>query len=107
MSKRSPPLWYSVISLGFAAAGVSKLVGVGAQRHLFESWGWSEEAMRAVGGLELAGAAMVASRATRRIGGLTLAATSAVILAAESRHHDDALLPARFGMLLGALTAIL
>ncbi len=107
MSKRSPPFWYSLVAVGFAAAGVSKLVGVKAQRDLFSSWGWSEEAMRAVGGLELAGAAMVASRVTRRVGGLTLAATSAVVLATEGRHHDDALLVPRAGLLLAALTAVL
>ena len=107
MSSRRPPLWYSVLAVGFAAAGVSKLLGVEPQRKLFASWGWSEEAMRAVGGLELAGAAMVASRVTRRVGGLTLAATSAAVLATEGRHHDDALIPARFAMLLGALTAVL
>ncbi len=107
MSKRRPPVWYSVLAVGFAAAGVSKLLGTDPQRRLFARWGWSDEAMHAVGGLELAGAALIASRVTRRVGGLTLAATSAAVLAAEGRHHEDALIPARFAMLLGALTAVL
>ena len=97
--------WYNLVSLAFAAAGLSKLWGFSAQQRLFARWGWSPEIMRIVGGLEFGGALLLADRKTRGLAGPALAATSIAVLAGEIEHGESALIPARFAMLLAALSA--
>lgn len=99
--------WFPILGLGFAVAGASKLLRLAPQRRLFRSWGWSEDAMRAMGAVELVGGLLVARRGSRQVAGAALTASSIAALAAELDHGDDALAPARSAMLLAALTALL
>lgn len=101
------PRWFSVLGLGFAVAGASKLLATTPQRRLFRSWGWSESAMRTMGAVEFAGGLLVANRRTRGLGGAALIASSVAALAAELDNGQAFLAPARAAMLAGALTAAL
>ncbi len=98
--------WYRLLSLGFGAAGYSKVMALEPQRRLFRSWGWPEDIMLIVGGLELGGAVLMSSRRTRHIGAATVAATSVAVLAAELEHGQQNLSSARLAMLLAAATAL-
>ena len=97
--------WYNVVSLAFAAAGLSKLWAFSPQRRLFARWGWSPEVMRIIGGLEFGGALLLADRKTRGLAGPALAATSIAVLAGEVEHGEEDLIPARVMMLFAALSA--
>ncbi len=99
--------WYRLLSLGFGIAGFSKVMAMPPQRRLFRSWGWPEDVMLIVGGLELGGALLMSSRRTRNIGAATVAATSVAVLSAEWEHGQDRLSTARVAMLLAAATALL
>ncbi|TLU72390.1 DoxX family protein [Lichenicoccus roseus] len=107
MSKYRPSIWHSIIGLGFAAAGISKLLAVAPQRELFESWGWSKRDMQTIGASELLGAALVVTRSTQRVGAVLLSASSLCVLTTELRHGNDALVTPRTGMLLAALSGLL
>ncbi len=98
--------WYRLIALGFGAAGYSKIMAMDPQRRLFRSWGWPEDVMLIVGGLELGGAVLMSSRRTRHIGAATVAATSIAVLSAELEHGQEGLTTARMAMLLAAATAL-
>ena len=104
MSKHRPSIWHSIIGLGFAAAGISKLLALEPQRALFGSWGWSKRDMQTIGASELLGAALVVTRSTQKVGALLLSASSLCILTTELRHGDDKLVTPRAGMLLAALS---
>ncbi len=97
--------WQLAVGLGFAAAGISKIVAIPPQRRLFASWGWSEEDMRIIGAAELGGALLVATPALRRAGAALLTSTSVCIALAELRHQDDKLVTPRLAMLLAAVSA--
>lgn len=97
--------WQLAVSLGFAAAGISKIVAVPPQRRLFASWGWSEEDMRIMGAAELGGAVLLATPALRRLGAALLTSTSVCIALAELRHRDDKLVTPRMAMLVAAVSA--
>lgn len=99
--------WFGLLGLGFAVAGIDKLFGLRSYERMFRHWGWSEEAMRAVGAAELTGGIMVGVPATRRIGGAMLAATSATVLTAELRRSEGKLAAPRLTLLAAALTAFL
>jgi hypothetical protein len=77
------------------------------QRRLFRSWGWPEDIMLIVGGLELGGAVLMSSRRTRSVGAATVAATSIAVLAAELEHGQEKLSNARLALLLAAATALI
>jgi uncharacterized membrane protein YphA (DoxX/SURF4 family) len=98
--------WFKLLGIGFAAAGASKLFRLRPQQELFASWGWPEDVMKIVGGLELAGAVLLVGRRGRVIGGATLAATSVAVLAAEIENENKELIPMRAGMLAAVLTAL-
>ena len=97
--------WRLAVSLGFAAAGISKVVAVGPQRRLFASWGWSEDDMRIIGAAELGGAVLLVTPGLRRAGAALLTATSTCIALAELRHHDDKLVTPRLAMLVAAASS--
>ena len=97
--------WQLAVSLGFATAGLSKIVAIGPQRRLFASWGWSEDDMRIIGAAELGGAVLLATPPLRRAGAALLTATSTCIALAELRHHDDKLVTPRLAMLLAAVSS--
>lgn len=97
---------FRVLSFGFGLAGYSKLMAVQPQRRLFHSWGWSDNMMTLVGGLELGGALLMSSRRTRHVGAAAVAATSIAVLTAELEHGQQALSPGRIAMLLAAATAL-
>jgi hypothetical protein len=99
-----PSLWHCVIGIGFAAAGISKLVAVEPQERLFSSWGWTRRDMQTIGGSELLGAALVMTRPTQRFGAALLSASSICILITELRHGNDRLVTPRLGMLIAAVT---
>ncbi len=98
--------FYRLISLGFGLAGFSKIMALPPQQRLFRSWGWPEDVMLIVGGLELGGAVMMSSRRTRHIGAATVAAATVAVLSAELEHGQRNLTTARVGMLLAAITAL-
>ena len=97
--------WQLTVSVGFAAAGVSKLVALPPQKRLFASWGWSEQDMRIIGPAHLGGAVLLATPGLRRLGAGLLAATSTCIAMAELRHHDDVLVSPRLAMLAAAVSS--
>ena len=103
MAKGRPGLLTTAVGLGFAAAGISKLLALEPQRRLFASWGWSEDDMRLMGAAELAGAAMLMTSPLRRLGAGLLAANSVCLALTEYRHHDDRLVTPRLGMLAAAV----
>ena len=107
MSTDTHSHWFALLGLGFAAAGVNKLIGVRGYDKLARHWGWSRDSMRTLGGVEFAGGLMVATPATRRLGGALLSATSAYVLATELQNHNEELGFARGGLLLAALTALI
>jgi hypothetical protein len=98
--------WFKVLSLGFGMAGMSKIMALPPQRRLFRSWGWPEDTMLIIGGLEMGGALLMSARRTRHIGAATVAATSVAVLAAELEHGQSSLAPARWGFILAALTGM-
>ncbi len=105
MAKGRPGLLKIVVGLGFAAAGISKMLALEPQRRLFSSWGWSENDMRLMGASEVAGAAMLMTRPLSRVGAGLLAASSVCLAMAEFRHHDDRLVTPRLGMLAAAVAS--
>jgi hypothetical protein len=109
LSARSakPSLWHTLVGLGFASAGIAKLVPAAAEEGLFKSWGWTRRDMQTIGASELLGAALLMTRSTQRLGALLLSSTSVCLLSAELRHGDDILVTPRAGMLLAALTGFL
>jgi hypothetical protein len=98
--------FYRLMSLGFGLAGFSKVMAMPSQQRLFRSWGWPEDVMLIVGGLELGGAVLMSSRRTRHVGAATVAAATVAVLSAELEHGQESLTTARVAMLLAALTAI-
>ena len=100
-------LLYTLLGLGFAAAGAGKLADQHGYRQLFRRWGWSTREMQLVGLAEIAGGFLVAQPSTRKLGGALLAATSGTVLNAEMRHSDGDLGTARAALLIAALTALL
>jgi VanZ family protein len=98
--------WFRLASLGFALAGFSKVMALPQQRRLFRSWGWPEDTMLIIGGLELGGALLMSSRRTRHIGAATVTAVSVAVLAAELEHGQTRLAPGRYAMIAAALTGI-
>ncbi len=105
MAKGRPGLLQTIVGLGFAAAGISKMLALEPQRRLFTSWGWSENDMRLMGASEVAGAAMLMTRPLSRLGAGLLAANSVCLALAEFRHHDDKLVTPRIGMLAAAVAS--
>jgi hypothetical protein len=99
--------FYRLISLGFGLAGFSKIMALPQQQRLFRSWGWPEDVMLIVGGLELGGAVLMSSRRTRHLGAATVAAASVAVLSAEIEHGQESLTTARVAMLLAAATALI
>ena len=104
MSASRPSLWHCVVGLGFATAGISKLVAVEPQERLFKSWGWTRKDMQTIGASELFGAALMMTGSTQRLGAALLAASSFCILSTELRHGDNGLVTPRLGMLAAALS---
>ncbi len=100
-------LFFTLLGLGFAAAGSSKLADQQGYRQLFQRWGWSTQQMQLVGVAEIAGGVLVALPATRRLGAVILTATSGTVLTAELRHSDGEEGAARAMLLLAALAAFL
>jgi hypothetical protein len=98
--------FFRLISLGFGLAGFSKIMALPPQRRLFRSWGWPEDVMLIVGGLELGGAVLMSSRRTRHVGAATVAAATVAVLSAEIEHGQESLTTARVAMLLAAMTAL-
>ena len=107
MSSRKPSVWHSIIGIGFAIAGISKLIPVEAQGQLFSSWGWRRQDMQTIGASELLGAALIMTGSTQRLGAALLSASSLCILTTELRHGNNRLVTPRLGMLLAALTGLL
>jgi hypothetical protein len=105
MAKGRPGLLQTVVGLGFAAAGISKLLALEPQRQLFASWGWTEKDMRIMGAAELGGAAMLMTRPFTSIGAGLLAANSVCLALTEYRHHNDRLVTPRLGMLAAAVAS--
>ena len=104
MSGKRPSIWHAVVGIGFAAAGISKLVAVEPQKRLFGSWNWSRQDMQIMGASELVGAALIMTRSTQRLGAALLSASSVCLLITELRHGDDKLVTPRMGMLAASLT---
>ncbi len=104
MSRTRPSIWHSIVGIGFAAAGISKLVALEPQERLFQSWGWSRKDMQTIGASELLGAALIMTGSTQRLGAALLSASSLCIFTTELRHGDDALITPRLGMLAAAVT---
>ncbi len=105
MATSRPGLLQTIVGLGFAAAGISKMLAVEPQRRLFKSWGWSENDMRLMGASEVAGAAMLMTRPLTSIGSALLAANSICLALTEFRHHSDRLVTPRLGMLAAAVAS--
>ena len=104
MSSRKPSLWPSIVGIGFAAAGISKLLAIEPQEKLFQSWGWKRKDMQTIGASELLGAALLMTGSTQRIGAALLSASSVCILMTEMRHHDNKLVTPRAGLLAAAVS---
>lgn len=104
MSSRKPPIWQSIVGIGFAAAGISKLIAAEPQERLFASWGWKRKDMQTMGASELLGAALLMTGSTQRLGAALLSASSVCILTAELRHGNDRLVTPRLGMLAAAIS---
>ncbi len=105
MSKGRPGLLQTVVGLGFAAAGITKVLALEPQRRLFSSWGWTEDDMRIMGASEIAGAAMLMTKPLSRVGAALLAGSSVCLALTEFRHHDDRLVTPRLGMLAAAVAS--
>ena len=104
MSKAKPSIWSSVVGIGFAAAGISKLVAAEPQERLFSSWGWTRRDMQTMGASELLGAALLMTGSTQRLGAALLSASSVCILTTELRHNNDRLVTPRMAMLAAAVS---
>ena len=98
---------YRLLSLGFGLAGFAKLMALQSEQRSFRAWGWPEDVMPIVGGLQLGGAMLMSSRRTRHIGAATVTATSIATIAAELEHGQETLTPVRLGLLLVTATALL
>ena len=104
MSSSKPSLWSSFVGIGFAVAGISKLIAVEPQEKLFGSWGWTRKDMQIMGASELIGAALLMTGSTQRLGAALLSASSVCILTTELRHRNDRLVTPRMGMLAAAVS---
>ena len=98
---------YPALGAAIALAGGDKLSGVRSYRRLFRSLGWSQDDMRMVAAVEVAGGLLMAPRATRRLGGALVAAASGVVLNSELRRGDGKLAATRALVLLAGLSAAL
>lgn len=104
MSTKRPSVWHAVVGIGFATAGISKMIAVEPQERLFGSWSWSRRDMQIMGASELLGAALIMTRSTQRLGAALLSASSVCLLITELRHGNDRLVTPRMGMLAASLT---
>ena len=86
----------ALLEISFALSGLLKILGLEAR--LFRRWGLSTRQMRRIGMMETAGAMLVANERTRPIGATGLAAISALMLAAELRHHEAELVLPRLAL---------
>lgn len=100
-------VFFTLLGLGFAAAGSGKLGDQRGYHQLFHRWGWSTREMRLVGAAEIVGGLFVALPRTRKIGAAILSATSGTVLSAELRRGDGELAAARGALLLAALSGFL
>ena len=107
MSNSKPSIWHSIIGIGFAAAGISKLIAIEPQQALFGSWGWTRRDMQTMGASELLGAALIMTGSTRKLGAGLLSASSLCVLIAEMRHGNDKLVTPRLAMLLAAASGFI
>ena len=105
MAKSRPGLLQIAVGLGFAAAGITKVLSLEPQRSLFASWGWSEDDMRIIGASEVIGAALLMTKPLSRVGAGLLASSSICLAITEFRHHDDKLVTPRLGMLVAAVAS--
>jgi len=104
MFSKRPSIWHSIVGIGFAVAGISKLVAVAPQEKLFHSWGWRRQDMQTIGASELLGAALFMTGSTQRLGAALLSASSLCILTTELRHNDNNLVTPRLAMMMAALS---
>jgi hypothetical protein len=103
--RRPKPFWFPLLGLGFALAGADKLLGQPGYRRLFGHWGWSPDAMKLVGALEVAGGVLIASTWGRRLGGLALTTASTAVLTAEMERAETKRAVPRLALLAAAILA--
>lgn len=86
MAKCCKKIFKTLVGLGFAACGTSKVLGASIQEKRFSEMNWSQTNMKIVGGLEVAGASMLLCKKTSKLGALTLLAAATCMFAASLKH---------------------
>lgn len=89
MCKLIRKLFPKLVGLGFAACGISKILGVEIQQKRFSALNWSESNMQILGGAQVAGVAMLTCKKTSRLGALLLAASSLCLFSAGLKHNKQ------------------
>ncbi|MDI2090198.1 DoxX family protein [Commensalibacter oyaizuii] len=87
MAKPCKKIWHSLVGLGFAACGISKVMGVDIQEKRFSALNWSESNMKTLGGAQIAGAALLTCKKTSKLGALLLAATALCLFFTGLKHN--------------------
>ncbi|CAI3926168.1 unnamed protein product [Commensalibacter communis] len=87
MAKHCKKIWRALVGLGFAACGISKVLGVDIQAKRFAQLNWSESNMKTLGGAQIAGAAMLGCKKTSKLGALLLAGSALCLLVTGFKHN--------------------
>lgn len=106
MSKHCKRIWRCLVSMGFAACGVSKLIGIEAQQKRFANIQWSKKDMQVVGGIQLLGASMLTCKKSSKLGALILVATSLCMVTTSIKHEEKKEVPLDIFGFLAALSLL-
>ncbi|QNT78660.1 DoxX family protein [Entomobacter blattae] len=88
MSKKCGCIIRTVVTLAYAGCGAAKLAGQASLREKFFNWGWKTKDMKIMGAAEVAGAALLTLKPTRKLGCLILGAASICKIIASLTHSS-------------------
>ncbi|CAI3925177.1 MULTISPECIES: DoxX family protein [Commensalibacter] len=87
MAKPCKKIWRTLVGLGFAACGISKVMGIEIQEKRFSQLNWTQSNMKTIGGAQIAGAALLSCKKTSKLGALLLAASALCLLITGLKHN--------------------
>lgn len=87
MAKPCKKIWRTLVGLGFAACGISKVLGVEIQEKRFSELDWTQSNMKTLGSAQIAGAVLLSCKKTSKLGALLLAASALCLLVTGLKHN--------------------
>lgn len=87
MAKPCKKIWRTLVGLGFAACGISKVLGVEIQEKRFSQLNWTQSNMKTIGAAQITGAALLSCKKTSKLGALLLAASALCLFVTGIKHN--------------------